>query len=161
MTLTASAQRRGVPQVRHDVPRDSIQLSDPAILADSATQTYYMTGTGGMLWKSRDLERWSGPYIVAQPDTASWMGRRPMIWAAELHRYDGRYYYFATFTNNATTIMRNSEGTDVPRRASHILVADTPDGPYRPLGPADYLPAGRPTLDGTFWVESDGKPYMV
>lgn len=161
VTLTASAQRRGMPQVRHDVPRDSIQLSDPAILADSASQTYYMTGTGGMLWKSRDLERWSGPYIVAQPDTASWMGRRPMIWAAELHKYEGRYYYFATFTNNATTIMRNSEGTDVPRRASHILVADTPDGPYRPLGPDDYLPAGRPTLDGTFWVDTDGKPYMV
>lgn len=62
--------------VRHDVPRDSIILSDPCILADSASQTYYMTGTGGRLWTSRDLSRWSGPYDVAAVDTASWMGRR-------------------------------------------------------------------------------------
>ena len=24
-----------------------------------------------------------------------------------------------------------------------------------------YLPANMPTLDGTFWVDSDGKPYMI
>ena len=24
-----------------------------------------------------------------------------------------------------------------------------------------YLPATQPTLDGTFWVDKDGKPYMV
>ena len=24
-----------------------------------------------------------------------------------------------------------------------------------------YLPANKPTLDGTFWVDTDGKPYMV
>lgn len=24
-----------------------------------------------------------------------------------------------------------------------------------------YLPADKPTLDGTFWVDTDGKPYMV
>ena len=28
-------------------------------------------------------------------------------------------------------------------------------------GDATYLPADKPTLDGTFWVDSDGKPYMV
>lgn len=24
-----------------------------------------------------------------------------------------------------------------------------------------YLPENMPTLDGTFWVDSDGKPYMI
>lgn len=24
-----------------------------------------------------------------------------------------------------------------------------------------YLPADKPTLDGTFWVDTDGKPYMI
>lgn len=145
--------------VRRDVPRDSIILSDPCILADSASQTYYMTGTGGRLWTSRDLSRWSGPYDVAAVDTASWMGRRPAIWAAELHPYKGRYYYFATFTNDSVIIARNHNGA-IPRRASHVLVSDTPAGPYRPVGDGDYCPADRPTLDGTFWVE-DGVPYMV
>ena len=42
-------------EVRHDVPLDSILLSDPAILADQKTKMYYMTGTGGMMWRSNDL----------------------------------------------------------------------------------------------------------
>ena len=36
-----------------------------------------------------------------------------------------------------------------------------PDGPYRPVSRADYLPADRPTLDGTFCLEADSVPYMV
>ena len=76
---------------RTDIPLDSIRLSDPCILADKATATYYMTGTGGRLWKSQDLARWEGPYHVTLTDSNSWMGRRPEIWAAELHEYNGKY----------------------------------------------------------------------
>lgn len=156
VALSGSAQRK--PKV--DVPRDSIILSDPCILADEGTQTYYMTGTGGLLWKSKDLEKWTGPYRVAQTDTASWMGKHPQIWAAELHKYNGKYYYFATFTNN-DVIIDSYRGNDIPRRASHILVSDNPAGPYTPMADSTYLPAENPTLDGTFWVDTDGKPYMV
>lgn len=53
------------------VARDSIVLSDPCILADSATQMYYMTGTGGRLYTSKDLKMWTGPYNVVKHDTAS------------------------------------------------------------------------------------------
>lgn len=147
-------------EVRHNVARDSIVLSDPAILADSKTQTYYMTGTGGKLWKSKDLDRWSGPYDVAATDPTSWMGPHPAIWAAELHEYNGKYYYFATFTNT-DVIIDEYRGNKIERRASHVLVSDKPDGPYRPMADDTYLPADRPTLDGTFWVDTDGKPYMV
>ncbi len=156
----ASGISAKTPAVRHDVPRDSIILSDPCVLADKATFTYFMTGTGGKLWKSKDLRLWDGPFDVAKPDPDSWTGATPAIWAAELHEYNGKYYYFATFTNNSTIILRNSNG-DIPRRASHVLVADSPDGPYLPVGTEDYLPADRPTLDGTFWVDSDNRPYMV
>ena len=103
--MPAWAQRRG-PRYREHVPTDSIILSDPCILADSATHKYYMTGTGGLLWTSTDLRYWDGPRNVVEIDTASWMGRRPQIWAAELHQYRGKYYYFATFTNEAITIAR-------------------------------------------------------
>ena len=142
------------------VARDSIILSDPCILADSATQAYYMTGTGGMLYTSKDLNDWTGPYQVAQTDPDSWMGRRPQIWAAELHQYKGKYYYFATFTNEAIKI-DTVRGNVIPRRASHVLVSDKPEGPYRPMADATYLPEKQPTLDGTFWVDKDGKPYMI
>lgn len=139
---------------------DSIQLSDPCILADSITQMYYMTGTGGKLWKSKDLKVWEGPYTVAQTDSNSWMGANPMIWAAELHAYKGKYYYFATFTNEHIKI-DTVKGNVIDRRASHVLVSDRPDGPYVPMKDLVYLPADKPTLDGTFWVDTDGKPYMV
>lgn len=154
-----AAQRR-TPQPRTNVPTDSIILSDPAVLTDDATGLYYMTGTGGLLWKSHDLNLWDGPIVVTELDTASWMGSHPAIWAAELHKHNGKYYYFATFTNNDIIIEENQEGK-IPRRASHILVSEQPDGPYRPISEADYLPADRPTLDGTFWIDTDGKPYMV
>lgn len=148
------------PRVRENVPLDSIVLSDPAVLADVKSKTYYMTGTGGQLWKSADLELWTGPYNVAQTDPDSWMGPNPMIWAAELHEYNGKYYYFATFTNR-DVITGEYRGNKYERRASHVLVSDTPEGPYRPMADPTYLPADRPTLDGTFWVDNDGKPYMV
>ncbi len=148
------------PTVRHGVPTDSIILSDPCVLADSATMTYYMTGTGGLLWKSKDLSLWDGPYTVASPNPESWTGPHPAIWAAEVHPYKGKYYYFGTFTNESTIILKNQNG-DIPRRATHILAADTPDGPFVPISDSDYLPADRPTLDGTLWVEDDGTPYMV
>ena len=150
----------GQKEVCHNVPRDSIVLSDPAILADSTTRMYYMTGTGGKLWKSKDLDRWSGPYDVADTDPASWMGPHPAIWAAELHEYKGKYYYFATFTN-PDVIIDEYRGNKIERRACHVLVSDTPDGPYRPMADKTYLPADRPPLDGTFWVDTDGKPYMI
>lgn len=146
--------------VEKDTPLDSIRLSDPFILADQKTQMYYMTGTRGLLWKSKDLKQWEGPYQVTETDPDSWMGPNPMIWAAELHTYRGKYYYFATFTNTNTKI-DTVAGNVIDRRASHILVSDSPEGPYVPMKDPTYLPADKPTLDGTFWVDTDGKPYMV
>jgi len=148
------------PEVKENIPLNDIVLSDPAILADKATSTYYMTGTGGLLWKSKDLAKWTGPYQVTKTDPESWMGPRPMIWAAELHQYKGKYYYFATFTNEAVVI-DNVKGNAINRRASHVLVSDKPDGPYVPMDDETYLPADLPTLDGTFWVDTNGKPYMI
>ena len=147
-------------KLRTDVPLDSIRLSDPFILADSQTNMYYMTGTGGLLWKSADLEKWTGPFRVIQHDPQSWMGPQPMVWAAELHAYNGKYYNFATFTNREVNI-DTVKGNVIERRASHVLVSDRPDGPYKPMADATYLPADMPTLDGTFWVDEDGKPYMI
>ena len=73
----ATEEIRPARGFRTDIALDSIRLSDPCILADKATGMYYMTGTGGRLWKSRDLARWEGPYHVAMTDNNSWMGHRP------------------------------------------------------------------------------------
>ena len=163
LTITAAvsaAQPKAPHNIRKNVPLDSIQLSDPYILADSKTNMYYMTGTGGLLWKSKNLKSWDGPYAVAETNPNSWMGSKPMIWAAEIHPYKNKYYYFATFTNQAVKI-DTVQGNVIERRASHVLVSDKPDGPYVPMKDSTYLPANKPTLDGTFWIDSNGKPYMV
>ena len=55
------------------------------------------------------------------------MGSEPMIWAAEIHEYKGKYYYFATFTNK-NIIIDTVAGNFINRRASHILVSDKPNG---------------------------------
>ncbi|GAB3327189.1 glycoside hydrolase family 43 protein [Larkinella ripae] len=159
-TLNPVFSQNREPVIRQDVPLDSIRLSDPCILADKNTATYYMTGTGGRLWKSKDLKKWTGPFAVAQTDPESWMGKNPMIWAAELHLYKNNYYYFATFTNRAVKIDTVGENI-IERRASHVLVSDKAEGPYVPMKDPTYLPADKPTLDGTFWVDTDGKTYMV
>jgi hypothetical protein len=153
-----SAQNRG-NFVRTDIPLDSIVLSDPFIFADEESHTYYMTGTGGFVWKSPDLKKWTGPFWVVEPDTNSWMGKRPMIWAAEMHKYNGKYYYFATFTNR-DVVIDTVKGSAIERRACHILVSDKPDGKFVPMSDPTYLPANMPTLDATLWVE-DGQPYML
>lgn len=155
--MTAQTRHKGF---RENIPLDSIVLSDPAILPDQNSNTYYMTGTGGLLWKSKDLKQWSGPYDVAQPNPESWMGPDPEIWAAELHMYKDKYYYFATFTNR-NVIIDTVRGNKIERRASHVLVSDKPEGPYKPMEDPVYLPAEKPTLDGTFWIDKDGNPYMV
>lgn len=157
--ITVFSQNRE-PQLRENIPLDSIRLSDPFILADKKTSMYYMTGTGGMLWKSSDLKKWTGPYRVAQTDSTSWMGPRPMIWAAELHAYKNKYYYFATFTNRNVKI-DSVRGNTIERRACHVLVSDQPEGPYVPMKDSVYLPANKPTLDATLWIDKDKKPYMV
>jgi beta-xylosidase len=146
--------------LKEDIPLDSIRLSDPFILADKNTSMYYMTGTGGKLWKSKDLKKWTGTFQVTKTNPESWMGKNPAIWAAELHYYKGKYYYFATFTNPQVKI-DTVRGNEIERRACHVLVSDKADGPYVPMRDSVYLPANKPTLDGTLWVDKDGKPYMV
>lgn len=148
------------PRVRQNVPTDSIRMSDPAVLADKKTGMYYMTGTGGMMWRSKDLNLWEGPFRVTKFDKHSWMGPHPMIWAAEPYVIDGIYYLFATFTNRDVKI-DNVRGNVIERRACQVLKAYNPMGPYKAFGDSTYLPANRPTLDGTYWRDTDGKPYMV
>jgi hypothetical protein len=146
--------------IQSNIPLDSIRLSDPFILADENSSTYYMTGTGGKLWKSKDLNYWTGPFEIVQHDPDSWMGKNPMIWAAEIHKYKDNYYYFATFTNRNKKI-DTVNGNVIERRASHVLVSDSPEGPYVPMQDPTYLPPDKPTLDGTLWVNKQGTPYMI
>jgi len=149
---------------------EDIPIRDPFILPVEDEQCYYLyaatlktpNGTAGVCaYKSKDLQHWSGPEIVMAQSDGFWADPNHGVWAPEVHLYNGRYYLFATFTNEADTISVRAEGCAVVLRGTQVLVADAPSGPFvpfdlsKPLTPADWM-----SLDGTLWIE-DGKPWMV
>ena len=139
--------------------RSDIGLSDPFIMADARSQLYYMTGTGGGLWKSSDLEVWTYLGFPLQFNEAAWMGASPQVWASEIHCIDGKYYNFSTLTNGNITI--DSDGH--PRRAVHIMSSTLPEGKYTLIsgGDATYVPAEKTTLDASYFEDTDGKRYLI
>lgn len=146
-------------EVKAQTLRGDINLSDPFVMADTKTQKYYMTGTGGQMWISADLEIWTGPQTVIQTNGSAWMGATPQVWASEVYALDGKYYNLSTFTNDAITIDANGHS----RRAVHILSSNQPNGTYRIIqnGDASYLPAEKSTLDGTLFTDTDGTRYLI
>lgn len=139
--------------------RSDINLSDPFVMADAKTHQYYMTGSGGGLWRSTDLETWTYLGFPLQFDDTAWMGASPQVWASEIHAIDGRYYNFSTLTNDSITI--DSDGH--PRRAVHIVSSQLPTGKYRLIAGGDdtYVPADKTTLDATYFEDIDGKRYLI
>ena len=150
-----------------------IQIRDPFILPVNEEKVYYLyaatrEGTraksgkpGVCAYKSNDLKNWHGPFQVFENPYGFWAGASHGIWAPEVHRYNGKYYLFATFTNPEDTIEIRNDGIPVVLRGTQIMVADNPMGPFQPIDlkrPA--TPTNWSALDGTLWVE-DGQPYMV
>jgi arabinan endo-1,5-alpha-L-arabinosidase len=135
-----------------------IHIRDPFVLPVISEHCYYLYGTmGEYAWtttglgfdcyKSVDLQTWEGPYPVFRPPTDFWADRN--FWAPEVHAYRGRYFMFASF---------KAEGSC---RGTQILVAESPLGPFLPLGSGPVTPSDWECLDGTLCVDIDGHPWMV
>ena len=133
-----------------------IQIRDPYVYLEG--DTYYMVGTTDQdCWKapgvsflcyqSRDLIHFEEPVTIFMPSEGFWGTHN--FWAPELHAYNGAYYLFASF---------KAEGR---KRASAILKADNPLGPFLPWGEEQVTPKEWQCLDGTLFVDTDGKPYVV
>lgn len=139
--------------------RDEINIRDPFVLPWT-DGWYYMTGTrGATCWgdppptgfdgyRSRDLEEWEGPFVMFRKSPDFPPDR--CYWAPEIHPWRGAFYVFATF-----------DRADAPCKGTWILRADAPLGPYRVHSPGAVTPEGWLCLDGTFFVDGDGAPWMV
>lgn len=146
-----------------------VRMRDANVLPDTTTGTYYIVassrGAAVRAYTSDDLVDWEGPHIVYETPEVMWGTDVEIqgIWAPELHAYKGKYYLFLTF-NSTYEISEQWEDwfewLPRVRRASQVLVSDSPLGPFEPFTNEPTLPAEMMTLDGTLWVE-DGVPYMV
>ncbi len=131
-----------------------INIRDPYIFVEE--NVAYMVGTtnsatwggkgrGFCGYRSTDLVNFEGPFVLFEGDDSFWADRD--YWAAELHKYKGRYYLFASF---------KAEGKC---RASQVLSCDEIFGTYAPAA-APITPDHWECLDATLYVE-DGIPYTV
>ncbi len=81
----------------------------------------------------------------------------------EIHRYNGKYYFLVTLTNR-DAVFAEPPVVSRPNYLRGVVVAeaDSPNGPFEllrsdwPLPPKDFM-----TLDGTLYVDPQGKPWMV
>ncbi|WP_322907091.1 glycoside hydrolase family 43 protein [Paenibacillus campi] len=172
MLIYNAASDVSQPQDHHRL--EHIPAHDPFVLADANTQTYYLY-TGGMpdlhgmdrygvlLYKSNDLERWAGPYIVFEIPDTSWAHPQHGAWAPEVHAYKGRYYLFVTLHHEG----RSLEGEPIQGYTKHwrstvIAVSDTPEGPFELLHEEHpLLPETMMTLDGTLYIDEQQQPWLV
>lgn len=145
---------------------DSLYCRDPFIVADKATRTYYLyrssttpEGLGGVeVFRSKDLKEWRGPERVFTVPADNFL--TGSVWAPEVHEYKGRWYLFATL-NTSKRWAEDVEGWPAfTYRGTQVFRADSPSGPFLPLGKDVTTPKDFMALDGTLWVE-DGVPYMV
>lgn len=135
---------------------DDINIRDPFVLCEDGK--YYLYGTraknfgrhtGGFdVYTSTDLVNWSLPHQCF--DSNAFDMNYEVNWAPEIHKYNGRYYMFATFTRE-----------DCKLRGTFILSSDSPFGPFAPHSNGIVTPKEWECLDGTLYVSKDGKPYIV
>ncbi len=151
---------RPEPQIR-TVSFEDLSMSDPFIYADGKSRTYYLTGTGGRLYESKDLETWTGPYSIIDLE-GTWMEGN-FVAAAEIHHIGDRYYLAGTWNDHGHLIENIPRRYNVPTNQTQLLVADTPAGPYKPLVPEFEFclgPGDWDIIDGTLYQE-EGTTYMV
>lgn len=132
-----------------------IHIRDHFILLEGGR--YYLYGsrgneawgkaTGLDVYESDDLVSWSGPSVVFTPPEGFWADMH--FWAPEVHQYHGKFYMFVSFKSETAC------------RGTQILVADTPKGPFTLHSDGPVTPRDWECLDGTLYIDRDGKPYMV
>ena len=134
---------------------NEINIRDPFILPEG--ETYYLYGTRGEtcwgpatgfdVYTGKDLENWEGPVPCFENDGTFWADRN--YWAPEVHPWHGAYYMFASFKSGDR------------HRGTAILKASSPVGLFTPWSDGPVTPADWDCLDGTFYTDRQGKPWMI
>ena len=153
---------------------DDLIVHDPCILPDPVTKTYYIYRSfspsrygeegqpaGIQVFTSRDLVEWEGPFTVFTIPEGFWADRDANPWAPEGHYYQGKYYIFTTFNAWKEKLDERPGRPFISKRASQVLVADSPMGPFKPFANKPHTPDGEMTLDASLFVDDEGQPWML
>lgn len=141
---------------------NDLTMSDPYIYPDPETETYYLTSSGGRMWKSKDLVMWEGPYNVIDL-SGTWCEKAGFAAAAEIHKVGDYYYYAGTWSDHGDLIEQVPRRYNVPHNQTYLLRSENVEGPYVPFSVTpgyDYQPREWDCIDGTLY-EEDGRIYMV
>ena len=139
--------------VNYRIDLADLPFRDLCVMADPATQTYYMIGFLKSVssaqeiacYQSKDLQTWGNYTTVFYND-----GQYDQSWAPEFYCLDGKYYIVASLKGNTAA-------GDL--RGCYILQADTANGVYEIISER-ITPENWECLDGHIYYE-DGIPYMV
>ena len=135
---------------KYAVKTSDIRVRDPFILVDEATKHYYLHINGRnkvKVYKSKDLQVWKDCGYSFIPDTNFW-GKQD-FWAPDVYQYNGKYYLFITLSAPGI------------KRGTSILVADKPEGPFKPLVNRAVTPNDWMCLDGSLYVDNAGTPWIL
>ena len=141
---------------------NDLSMSDPFIIPDPETQTYYLTSTGGRLYKSKDLVWWEGPYNVIDIE-GTWLKTGGGPAASEIHKIGDYYYYAGTWNDHADLIQQVPRRYNVPHNQTYLLRSKNIEGPYEVFTEDpnyDWQPREWDCIDGTLY-EENGKIYMI
>ena len=137
---------------------NDLSMSDPFIIPDPETQTYYLTSTGGRLYKSKDLVWWEGPYNIIDIE-GTWLKTGGGPAAAEIHKIGDYYYYAGTWNDHNDLIQQVPRRYNVPHNQTYLLRSKNIEGPYEVFTEDpnyDWQPREWDCIDGTLY-EEDGK----
>jgi hypothetical protein len=135
-----------------------LRIRDPFVLTDARARRYYLygstdpntwdgPGTGFDAYVSDDLATWRGPHPVFRPAPGFWGTMH--FWAPEVYERDGECLMLASF---------KAPGA---RRATQLLRAPGPLGPFVPDATGPLTPPAWECLDGTLYLEPSGAPWLV
>lgn len=132
-----------------------INIRDPFVLPYDGK--YYLYGTRGAtawtaafgvdVYVSDDLQTWSDPHECFTVTSDFWANKE--VWAPEVHIYKDKFYMFVSLRS------------DTRNRGTQILRSDSPMGPFLPFTDDAITPKEWLALDGTFYTDKKGDPYIV
>ena len=135
-----------------------IKFRDPFVI--NGEDCYYLYGTdvssGGWVDSAWGCYKSDGKSLSGKWEkTKNLVYIRPQnaekqFWAPEVHKYKDSFYMFASYYSSLTG-----------HRGCSILRSPSPEGPFEEITDGHITPKDWDAIDGTFWVDDEGQPWMV